>query len=145
MYADLLKFIFIIIVVIFPLGKIILDLLIISKVTFWEEVLLSVNIGIVFITICAFLLGLIGNQNFILILIWLPLFYLLLRKGKQLLPKLKLGVSSLDPILIAILLVSTFVQSIITFPSGNFVGNRLRLVGIHDRDSLWYIALIESV
>lgn len=144
MYIDFAKFILLVLLIIFPIGKIILDLLKI-RLNFWEEVLFSINIGIVFVTLTTFLLGLLGHPRLVLVLAWLPLLYLFIRKGKQRIIKFKIRIPNLDLLLILILLFCTFVQSIITFSSGDMVGNSIRLMGIHDKDSLWYIALINSL
>ena len=126
MYADLLKFTVAIMFLFFPTGKIILDLLKL-ELGFWEKFLLSINLGIVFVTILAFLLGLLGNTKIILILIWFPFLYLLFTQGKPLITTFKANYLRLDTILILILFFSVFIQSIITFPSGDITDKGLKL------------------
>lgn len=131
--------------VIYSLGKLILDKLEI-RLTFWEELLIGINIGSVIFTIVIFVLWRLNFYNLTYFFILSPPLYILFRfiKEKNFLLE-AIRISKIDPILILILFISTLIPSLLVIRSGDVINGGLRMVGANGHDVLSYISLINNL
>jgi hypothetical protein len=139
---DLVVFFILLFVGIFPLGKITLDFVKI-KLEFWTSLLISINIGIVLLTLYFFFLKYLGLNNNFVWLIFVPSLWIIfkvLRRFNNY--KIKFSVNLL---FIFLLFICTATQLVIIFPSGDFFNNQFILVGVHNHDSTWHLSLINEI
>ncbi|MDP3974389.1 MAG: hypothetical protein Q8P65_00175 [bacterium] len=139
-YFQFFLFVFL---VTYPLGKIILNYLKIN-LTFWESLLISINIGIVILILLAFFSGIIGLGKFFYFFP-VAVFIILLSRQKLFEKYRKKLIFNIDFKLLGILLITVLLCGYFTFFSGQIVNKQLRLIGGNVHDGLWHIALINNL
>ena len=138
---EYLKFILFILFAVFPLGKFFLDYLKI-RLSFWENLLLGVNIGIVIITLFVYISGTLGLGQ---LFYFLPVFPLILLVKKKISLDLIKDAVRIDLKLFSIIVIITLISGYFTFFSGDIIDGKLRLIGGNVHDGLWHIALVSSL
>lgn len=131
--------------ILLPCGKVVLKFLKAPKMSLLEDLLLSTNLGIIFLAILTLVLNLIGLKEIIPIIIWLPLIYLIFSKSYLNFKEIKDFFSKKNLAIILLVILSFLVQGGVLFTSGGVENNSLKLIGAHTSDSLWYLALIEKL
>ncbi len=145
-FVDLLSFILFQLLVVYPLGKIILDFL---EIKLWwvQSLIFGISIGIVVLTISALFLGYTNNYSLLPLLITIPplLFIFRLKKNslRQFSPKKILHRP--DLIVVSAIILCVLIQSIIVFPNGVRPDGSLRLKGVFTEDGSWHIAIINNI
>lgn len=134
-----LSYFFIFIFAVFSFGNIFLSLLNIH-LSPWGGIIVGVNLGIVFLTIIAFFLGILNLSILLFPMISVSLGYQLWKvfKGSH------LTYFRIDFLLVLVIFLAVLIQSIVNITS--FISNdQYRLLGAHSRDSLWHISIINNV
>lgn len=131
---------------IYPLGKLILEKIEV-KLPFWEEVLVGINIGIVFFTLIVFVLWRLNLYFLTYFFIFFPILYIIFRilKSKQKFWQITYKFRQIDLLLIFILFISTFIPSLLVIKSGDVIEGGLRMIGANGHDVLSYLALINNL
>lgn len=127
----ILAFVLFVLLVLYPTGTIILK----SQ----ENIVIRINTGIVAMAVIYFILALL-KLNFLIIPVLLcPLAYLVAKREFKV-PRLKI-----DLLAAIVIILVTLIQSSINFTSGDIVNGGIRLINTHNQDSMWMIALTQSV
>lgn len=131
---------------IYPLGKLILILLKI-KTTFWEEVIIGINIGNVIFTLIIFFLWRLNLHVFtyLLLLPGASYFFYMVYSRKFFSVDLYSRIKKIDPILVTLLFISTITPSLLVIKSGDVVSEGLRMIGANGHDILSYFGLINNL
>lgn len=144
MILNYLIFLGFVIIVIYPIGKISLDLLNL-KINFWAKSLLSINIGLVILTLFIYFCRFIGI-NFFYWLILIPFVFIFFKFIKNInKTNIKFSINTKNFIFLLFLCISVLIQLITIFPSGFSSNGQLILAGVHNHDSTWHLALIQEI
>lgn len=104
-----------------------------------ENIFIKINFGIVASVVVYFLLAFLKLKFLIFPVLFVPLVYLILTR-KINVPKIKL-----DWTVSLVVIFVVLIQSLINVTSGDLINGGLRLIGAHQNDSLWAIALAQSI
>lgn len=137
MITDILKFFLFVLIFIYPLGRLIL-LFLNLNLSFWQNLLYSMSLGFVIFTYSKFLLSFFNLDPFFWLVIIFPLIYFLLKD------KLK-PFQVINKKLAVVILITIFCNLSLSFFSGDFTSNGLRIIGGHAHDSLWHLSLIKNL
>lgn len=132
--------------VVYPLGKTVLNYLKI-KVWWMPNLVFSLIIGIVFLTLLVFGLGYTNNYSFLpLIIIFPPILLLFQLRGISLGKISFNGIFSRDNIIVVLVISAcVLVQSAIVFPNGIRPNGELRMKDVFVSDATWQIAMINNL
>ncbi|EKD90130.1 MAG: hypothetical protein ACD_32C00013G0002 [uncultured bacterium] len=144
--TDFLLFIVFQLLIVYPLGKTILNFM---GMKFWliPSLVFGVNIGIVVLTIAALILGYTNNYYLLplIAVISLILFFLQIRNIKFSKFNIR-GILKLpDLVVISTILLCVLIQSFIVFPNGVSTGGILRVKNVFTEDGMWHIAIINNL
>lgn len=145
-FADLLIFIIFQLLIVYPLGKTVLNFL---QIKLWwvPNLVFSLIIGVVFFTLLVFGLGYTNNYRFLpLIIIVSPVLLLLQLKNISLTKFNFKGYFNRDN-LVVILTISAciLIQSAIVFPNGIRENGEIRLKDVFTQDAMWQVAMINNL
>src|SRR3989338_6048942 len=144
--TDFLLFIVFQLLIVYPLGKTILNFM---GMKFWliPSLVFGVNIGIVVLTIAALILGYTNNYYLLplIAVISLILFFLQIRNIKFSKFNIR-GILKLpDLVVISTILLCVLIQSFIVFPNGVSTVGILRVKNVFTEDGMWHIAIINNL
>jgi hypothetical protein len=123
------------IIAVYPLGKILLTLSI-SKQRLYPDILLSLVLGLVAITLESYCLNLTAP----VVIVQSLIFWLLIIKFK-LFPT----IARFNSAILTIILLSTYISSLLVVPFGHITNDSISLPGAHFIDSTWHLSLINSL
>lgn len=137
-------FLFFVILVIYPLGRL-CTFLMGLKILIHQGILISTILGLVAFTLESFLIGLAGLKSIIphlLIFQSAVLWIVLIKKTviSSKLPNIKL-----KPVVLTVIALSIFLNSLITFPFGVMTDKGIRFSGAHTNDNSWHLSVINSL
>jgi hypothetical protein len=145
MLVDVFIFIIFQLLVIYPLGKFILNLLEI-KLWFVQNLIFSLIIGIFLLTLSVLTIGYTNNYNLLPLLIIFSAILFIHQLKNTSIKKFNLKfLNKLDVFVILVIVFCVFVQSIIVFPNGVTDQGNLRLKGVFTEDGAWHIAIINNL
>lgn len=143
---DLLFFIFFQLLVVYPLGKIVLDFLG-MKLWWTQNLVFGISIGIVILTLSVLTLGYTNHYNLLPLFIFIPpiLLFFQLKKIQFRQIRIRKLLSKSDLVVIFAIILCVLVQSIIVFPNGVKADGSLRVKGVFTEDAMWHIAIINNI
>lgn len=145
MIVNFLVFLIFVIVIIYPIGKIVIDSLDLKN-NFLTKLLLSVNVGIILLTLFVYFCRFIGLGIFINWIILIPFIFLTLKNIKNVKKiDIRYSFNSQFILFLFLLLIPVSIQLVTIFLSGFLPNGQLLLAGIHNHDSTWHLALIQEI
>lgn len=134
----IVEFILFCCLILYPCGSLILEFSK-TKISSFEKIILSLNLGIVFSVIVFYILSYVKLEFLVIPVLFLPLIYGILLK------RFNFTKQKVNWFLISLITFVTVIQSLINVTSGDVKNNQIRLINIHQFDSTWSIALTNSV
>lgn len=123
-------------------GKVVLSFLKI-RLSFWEKTIVSLSLGIVFVTLLDFLLGWLGIRFLLVPFILAIALYIFRQKGTSFLKIKRLKRSAILGVLI--ISFASLIQSLLMIKSGLPYKEGLGFWGVHGYDGIWHLTLISEL